>query len=324
MNMKGKKCRKFKIIFSIITSVIIGASLIFVNYRKSETNFKLESKKKIENKKLMARYNGRLEKIKEEVAVKEKIRIFEKKKSNLIAAVAIAKENKIKQEEAKKQEEKLAMLKKQEDIKTRKTGKVEEKAVVTQQTQKYVKLDVPYINQKSPIYAPMGCEGASLLMALKYKGVNNVDFKGFLDKMPKSPDNNPFNGFSGSPYDVEDGIFQSIFPGALANYGKQYKSSVMDISGSSPSDLKIELDNGNPVVVYVTNRSFEAPRLKEYTFGGKRCTIIDNLHVVLLAGYNDNNKTYYIADPNAKGYYWISKDKFETAYNCSKWAVTVR
>lgn len=43
-------------------------------------------------------------------------------------------------------------------------------------------------------------EGASILMCLKYKNATNIDYKTFLDRMPISPDNNPFNGFAGSPY----------------------------------------------------------------------------------------------------------------------------
>lgn len=48
------------------------------------------------------------------------------------------------------------------------------------------------------------------------------------------------------------------------------------------------------------------------------------MHVVALAGFNDKDNTYYIADPADRGYYWISKSKFEAAYNCLKWAVVVR
>lgn len=36
-----------------------------------------------------------------------------------------------------------------------------------------VTLNVPYVSQLTPTYEPMGCEGASLLMALKYKGYTN-------------------------------------------------------------------------------------------------------------------------------------------------------
>lgn len=191
----------------------------------------------------------------------------------------------------------------------------------------YVKLDVPYINQKKPLYAPMGCEGASMLMGLMYKGVTNVSYKTFLDNMPKSPDNNPFNGFAGSPYDVKPGIFHSIFPEALTKYSKQYRSSVTNISDSTSDDLKKELAAGNPVVVYVTNRYFETPKLGIFYFGGKSYNIVSNMHVVLLTGFDDRNpnaQTFYITDPNDKGTYWISKEKFNAAYNCLKWAISVR
>lgn len=191
----------------------------------------------------------------------------------------------------------------------------------------YIKIDVPYVNQKKPVYAPEGCEGASMLMGLKYRGITNVSYKAFLDNMPKSPDNNPFDGFNGSPYDVEPGIFQSIFPDPLTSYSKRYRSQVTNISGTSSDDLKMDLDSGNPIVVYVTNRYFEAPRLATYNFGGKNYTIVDNMHVVLLTGYDDrdsSNPRFYVADPDDRGTYWISKAKFDAAYNCLKWAIAVR
>lgn len=48
-----------------------------------------------------------------------------------------------------------------------------------------VVLNVPFVSQLTPTYAPMGCEGASLLMGLQYKGYTSVSLKTFLDKMPE-------------------------------------------------------------------------------------------------------------------------------------------
>lgn len=85
--------------------------------------------------------------------------------------------------------------------------------------EKKMVLDIPYVNQYSPTYAPFGCEGASLLMALKYKTGTAVGLKKFLVDMPKDP-KNPYNGFVSSPFKVVKGVFQSIFPGPLTAYGK--------------------------------------------------------------------------------------------------------
>ena len=188
-------------------------------------------------------------------------------------------------------------------------------------------IKVPYINQYAPLYAPMGCEGASLLMAMQYKNYTSANLKTFLDNMPKTA-RNPFAGFSSTPYEVIKGnppIFQSIFPEALTQYGRSYNSNVFDNSGSTTDQLKAEIDKGNPVVVYVTTRSFETPKWAIYNMGeAGNVNIVDNMHVMVLTGYNSNGE-YQVTDPaNSKQVYWVSKTSFETAYNALKWAVVVR
>lgn len=188
-----------------------------------------------------------------------------------------------------------------------------------------VKLNVPYKSQLTPVYAPFGCEGASLLMGLTYKGYTKKSLKTFLDKMPKSK-KNPFLGFaSGNPYKNVNGVFQSIFPQPLTTYGKTYSKNVKNATGYTPKQLKAQLKKGNPVVVYVT-LNFQAPKMEKWSMGtaGKVKTV-DNMHVMTLVGYNSTG--YYVADPNfktsAKGKYWVSKAKFEKAYNALRYAVVI-
>lgn len=188
-------------------------------------------------------------------------------------------------------------------------------------------LSVPYINQYDPLYAPMGCEGATLLMALQYKGYTKASLKTFLDAMPKT-ERNPFKGFASTPYAVIKGtppIFQSIFPEALTAYGKTYHENVIDFSGASTDQLKEELNKGNPVAVYVTTRNFEAPLWKVYDMGDAgMVNIVDNMHIMLLTGFNSNGE-YQVTDPaNSKKVYWVSANQFETAYNALKWAIVIR
>ncbi|MBQ0140114.1 MAG: C39 family peptidase [Kurthia sp.] len=195
----------------------------------------------------------------------------------------------------------------------------------TTTTKTTVKLDMPYKSQLTPVYAPFGCEGVSLLMALHYKGYTNISTKKFLDGLPKSK-NNPFLGFaSGNPYKNVNGVFQSIFPAPLTKYGKKYSKKVTNAQGYSVSKLKLELKKGNPVVVYVT-LDFQSPKLAKWPMGSAgRVKTVDNMHVVTLIGYNQTG--YYVADPNRKsskkGKYWVSKTKFENAYNSLKYAVIV-
>lgn len=48
--------------------------------------------------------------------------------------------------------------------------------------------------------APSGCEGASLLQGLQYKGkIPDWDLIKFLKTIPISPNGNPYDGFVGSP-----------------------------------------------------------------------------------------------------------------------------
>lgn len=190
---------------------------------------------------------------------------------------------------------------------------------------KAISLKVPYINQLKPLYAPFGCEGASLLQALQFKGyAKKTSYKKFLNNMPKTK-RNPYNAFAGSPYYSINGVFQSIFPKPLAKYGKKYSSNVKDISGASAKTLRKELSAGNPIVVYVT-LDFSKPKWTRWDMGsaGKNVKMVDNLHVMTLAGYSSKTKRYKVMDPNNKGEYWVNKYEFERAYNALKFAVIVR
>ncbi|MDA9472961.1 hypothetical protein C240_3187 [Enterococcus sp. 5H] len=188
-----------------------------------------------------------------------------------------------------------------------------ERTVVTQK-----ELNVPFINQYSS-GAPMGCEAASLLQGLHTVGkAKNYNLGTFLREMPISPNKNPNNGFAGTPYAyMTDGTYQSIFAKPLADWGKRY-GNVQDISGSSPAELRWELEQGNPVVVYVTYE-FASPIWGNYFWGRG----VDNAHIMTLAGYNDQAKRYLVSDP-AKGKYWVDYSTFEKAYNLTKGAVVVR
>lgn len=182
-------------------------------------------------------------------------------------------------------------------------------------TSSSVELKVPFYDQYEA-KAPMGCEASSLLQALHFKDkATNYNLATFLKKMPVDSKGDPNKGFGGTPYKVVKGVYQSIYPKALAKWGSKY-GTVVDISGASVTTLKKELDKGNPIVVYITN-NYEAPKYQKYFWG----TGIDNAHVVTLSGYKKGY--YHVTDP-AKGAMWVSAKKFEYAYNLKKFAVVVR
>lgn len=185
----------------------------------------------------------------------------------------------------------------------------------------WVILDTPYISQnKNKIYN--GCEAASLLMALQYKGqLTNTSLKTMVDNMPKSEDD-PHEGFVRDIYGFEPrDVPHWIAPDALAKFGKQYYSKVSDITGTSVQGLKKEIDKGNPVVIYATGGVFADPVnwVEE---------VPKNVHVMLLIGYNPISKQMVINDPWTKtsdGKVYISESRFTYIYNLiGKKAVVVR
>ncbi len=187
-------------------------------------------------------------------------------------------------------------------------------------------LNVPYYSQNlQQIYN--GCEAASMLMALQYKGyLKDVDLHKYVEMMPKSDDpwSGYMTGFVGSIYDLQPKTYVHwIAPAPLAKFGRESSgnSKVVDISGVSLADLDKEVVAGNPVIIYVT---FLFNPLKEWLNGAPK-----NLHVVLLTGYNEKTGTQRLTDPWTQSdggrTYDISRDELEKIYNAvGKKAVVVR
>lgn len=193
----------------------------------------------------------------------------------------------------------------------------------------YKVINVPYISQLYPVSAVVGCEGTSLLMGLKSKGyAQEVGLLEFLNNMPRHS-SNPAKGFVGSPFvaDLTKKTRTTIYPQVLASYAERY-GSVSDFSGSSIDELRAELLDGNPVVVYAT-MYWEKPYYRYYSIEGKQQRLLSNNHVILACGYDRNTNMYYISDPyNAKDTkkeykYWIDGNTFERIYNERKQALVV-
>lgn len=155
----------------------------------------------------------------------------------------------------------------------------------------WTRLDISpyYINQyDAGLYN--GCEAASLLMALKYKGyIRGADFRTFADGIPASDD--PNTGFYLSMADLEPREEAHwIAPAPLAAYGASMSgANVINATGWSLAQLNSEVQNGNPVIIYMTYK-FNDP--KEYSKG-----VPKNLHVLVLSGYNSYTGEQQFYDP---------------------------
>lgn len=172
---------------------------------------------------------------------------------------------------------------------------------------------VPYYNQVAA-GLPNGCECASLLMALHYKGyASGVSLNALANACPRSDDPHLGFVFPMDSYWPNDRVHW-IAPDALSKFGSEY-GNVVNISGCSTAALKSEIDNGNPVVVYGT-------------YGFRDATGWDgevplNLHVMTLIGYNPLVNTYTLLDPYA-GKIVIMGDRFEKIFAYNRFAISVR
>ena len=175
-------------------------------------------------------------------------------------------------------------------------------------------LGVSFISQEAA-GAPEGCEAASALEALHYKGhAAGMSLASFLKTMPIAANGNPYQGFGGTPYAVVDGVYQSIFPSAFTPWVTGF-GGASNISGSSLDGIIRQIAAGNPVVAWVT-LNYQGPQWHRYDWGNG----IDNAHVVTVDGYNGDSM--HIVDPE-NGTYWISKSAFNAAYSYMKFAVAI-
>ena len=169
--------------------------------------------------------------------------------------------------------------------------------------------------------APMGCEAASLLMALWSKGYcTDLSYQQFLAAMPYASDGNPNHGFVGTPY-ANDGDFDGINMPAVASWGARYASAA-DITGCSEEDLLYQLHLGHPVVVW-TSYKFGPTAPEDYWWGNYKT----NAHVMLLCGFDPDSRQFYIADPAPGGAYsgmvWVSWETFTDSFDVMRGAVAV-
>lgn len=179
--------------------------------------------------------------------------------------------------------------------------------VVTQKV-----LGVPFVNQGNT----MLCEGSSLLEGLLYKGYTTQNLSQFVQSMPLSADNNPYDGYSGEWRHNVDGTYQGMMATPVVQWAAKYGSKAVNISGQGTAGIKRQITNGNSVVAWITY-DYEVPEFKQMSWG----RAVWNGHVVNVDGFKDG--AYHVVDP-VFGARWINAGTFENAFNVTGMAVAVR
>lgn len=173
-------------------------------------------------------------------------------------------------------------------------------------------LGVPFVSQGNT----MLCEGSSLLEGLLYKGYTTQNLSQFVQSMPLSADNNPYDGYSGEWRHNVDGTYQGMMATPVVQWAAKYGSKAVNISGQGTAGIKREITNGNSVVAWITY-DYEAPEFKQMSWG----RAVWNGHVVNVDGFKDG--AYHVVDP-VFGARWINANTFENAFNVTGMAVAVR
>ena len=194
---------------------------------------------------------------------------------------------------------------------------------------KTTQLPVEYISQLPEL--PTGCEITSLAEVLNYLGYQ-VDKEYLAENDLKKLDglDGSFNNyFIGSPWEEDGwGCFAPAITDAANKYLTSIKSSkkAYNITGSTLSKLFMELQNGNPVIVWTSTKLDERTLFDNIEMNDNTTfKWPENEHCVVLTGYNLNSpQTVTVADPLA-GVVDRAYSQFNSRYNeLGKRAVVIK
>lgn len=164
-----------------------------------------------------------------------------------------------------------------------------------------VRLAVPFHKQEHTL----SCEVASLLMALRYKGVTVTETE-LIKQLPisdpghRNPDNtwgNPNLGFVGNIDGTMPDTGYGVYEQPLYDLALKYKQAKI-ITNATINDLIYELGNGNPVVVWGVVGNGKSISWK--TPDGQFINAKMDEHARTLIGYtgnSDNPKLIILLDP---------------------------
>lgn len=153
---------------------------------------------------------------------------------------------------------------------------------------------------------PLSCEAAAVSIATAYWG-NQVSEWVFIENIPQNP--NPHLGFRGNIRGefggtTDYGVYAEPFQSILSNYG--FSSDVFYAHGNA-GFLKAQIDQGRPVVVWMTNMASVQTRTYD-TVNGSRFALVPEEHAVVVYGYNSTG--VMVADPGDGSYRQFSWNDF--------------
>lgn len=156
-------------------------------------------------------------------------------------------------------------------------GYINKNALATANQTKLI--NVPYVSQYTPVFAPWGCAGASMTALLRSQG-KKVNLSYVQSHLPMVPTK---GGQKGNVY-TGAGFGHVIRPAALTKYARHWDKNVINISGKqlSVNKMKLYVQGGKPVLYY----GFSSYQ-KHGDYNRNHCKVI--------TGYR--NHKFRVADP---------------------------
>lgn len=189
--------------------------------------------------------------------------------------------------------------------KVEKTAKKESKTEEKSKT-KYIKLDVPLINQKDEPMLYNGCEVTSLAMLFNYYGIDKTKSE-LAEKIDKEPFQHedgtygdPNKGFVGSVYGEpgESGRGYGVYIDPILKLSKEeipQNYRVINLSNTSFDDLLLEMSEGRPIWCITTTSLSATNDMETWETKNGKVDISWSIHSVVLTGFDDEN--IFVNDP---------------------------
>ncbi len=178
------------------------------------------------------------------------------------------------------------------------------------------KLAVPFHRQERPL----SCEAATLVMALRYRGVK-VSESTLIDQIGYDPTphkdgvwGNPHVAFVGSYYGKQVTTGYGVYWDPIARVSNLYRKSRAFTNGSV-QDLTGEIQKGNPIIVW--GNAASGKRADWKTTDGKNIVAIVGEHTRVVIGYvgSAENPTSIITLDPLSGERYFSRTSFEANWS---------